>query len=99
MSAIGVIAAPLAGVVLADLTLRRFVLDVQSLLEDGRRYWYQHGVNVIALLAIAAGSLVYLAIPETFIKAVWGVAGAALVYVAAFTPAFGRQLVNPRHLS
>jgi nucleobase:cation symporter-1, NCS1 family len=82
MREIGIVAAPLAGVVLADLVLRRFALDVDELLGRSERETYQRGLNRSAVVAIALGAVVYVAVPESFIKAVWGVGVSVLAYVA-----------------
>jgi nucleobase:cation symporter-1, NCS1 family len=99
MADIGVVAAPLAGVVAADLVRREFVLDVDSLLRRGPHYWYQQGVNLSAFSAVAVGAFVYSFVPESLVKAAWGVAASAFVYLAicsAGGPTFAREVAGSR---
>jgi len=80
---LGNVAAPLTGVVLADyLVVKRARVDVEALFDHAGRYRYVSGVNVAALLAVAAGAVVYSALPHAWLKVVWGFAAAAIVYLA-----------------
>jgi cytosine permease len=81
---LGNVAAPLTGVVLADyLVVKRGRIDVGALFDRAGEYRFVRGFNVAALLAVAAGVGAYSAVPHTWLKVVWGLAAAALVYVAA----------------
>ncbi|HEY1370784.1 MAG TPA: cytosine permease [Gaiellaceae bacterium] len=89
---LGNVAAPLTGVVLADqLVVRRGTFDVQALFDPDGRYRYLAGVSVAAVVAVAAGVAVYYALPHAWVKVLWGVGVAGLLYVglraawAAFT--------------
>ena len=80
---LGNVAAPLTGVVLADyLVVKRARVDVEALFDHAGRYRYVSGVNVAALLAVAAGAVVYSALPHAWLKVVWGFAAGAIVYLA-----------------
>ena len=81
---LGNLAAPLAGVVLADYVfVQRMRIDVPALyLADGR-YRYISGLNVAAVTATAIGVAVFYAIPHELVKIVWGVSAAALTYPIA----------------
>ena len=79
---LGNVGAPLAGVVLADyLVLKRQRLDVEGLFDPHGRYRYLNGVNVAALLAIAGGVGIYYAVPQSWVKVVWGVGVSAALYL------------------
>jgi purine-cytosine permease-like protein len=79
---LGNVAAPLTGVVLADFVLvNRRRLDVPALYDPFGRYRYLNGVNAAALVAVAAGVGVYYAVPATWVKVVWGLGSAAVVYL------------------
>jgi purine-cytosine permease-like protein len=89
---LGNVAAPLTGVVLADqLVVRRGTFDVQALFDPDGRYRYLGGISVAAVVAVAAGVAVYYALPHAWVKVLWGVGVAGLVYLglraawAAFT--------------
>ena len=41
-----------------------------------------NGVNVAAILAVAAGVGVYYALPQAWLKVVWGLGVSALAYLA-----------------
>ena len=57
---IGSVFVPLFGILAADYyVLRRRHLEVQALYESGGAYWYQGGVNWLAVVAWAAGVAVY----------------------------------------
>ena len=60
---IGAMFVPLFGVVLTDyFILRRRVLDIDAIYQVGGAYWYYKGFNFVALIAWAAGFLLYKAI-------------------------------------
>jgi nucleobase:cation symporter-1, NCS1 family len=80
---LGNVAAPLTGVVLADyLVVRRARVDVEALFDQAGRYRYVGGVNLAALLAVAAGAGVYSALPPAWLKVVWGLGVGAIAYLA-----------------
>jgi purine-cytosine permease-like protein len=80
---LGNVAAPLTGVVLADyLLVKRTRIDVPALFDPAGPYRFAGGVNVAALLAVAAGVVVYSAVPHAWVKVVWGLAAAAAAYLA-----------------
>ncbi len=79
---LGNVAAPLTGVILADyLVVKRARLDPEALFDPGGPYRYLNGVNVAALLAVAAGVGVYYALPQEWLKVVWGIGLSALAYL------------------
>jgi cytosine permease len=79
---LGNFGAPLAGVVLADyLAVKRQRLDVESLFDPRGRYRYLNGINVAAVIAVAAGIGVYYAVPDSWVKVVFGVAAGAAAYL------------------
>jgi NCS1 nucleoside transporter family len=79
---LGNLAAPLAGVVLADYLVRkRQEIDVPALYDPAGRYRYRSGVNVSALASIAIGVAAYYSVPERWLQVVWGVAVAAAAYL------------------
>jgi NCS1 family nucleobase:cation symporter-1 len=83
---LGNLAAPLTGALLADwLLLQRRQLHVPSLYDPAGRYRYLNGINPVALAAVAAGAIVYYAVPQASLKAVWGIATAAAVQLALST--------------
>lgn len=91
---LGNVAAPLAGVVLADyLFVKRQRIDVEGLFDPQGPYRYLNGVNVAALSAIAVGVGVYYAVPSSWVKVLWGVGGGAAVYLAIVVVA---RLAAPR---
>ncbi len=80
---LGNLAAPLTGVILADyLFVKRQRIDVEGLFDPQGPYRYLNGVNVAALLAIAAGAGAYYAVPSSWVKVVWGVGVGSAVYLA-----------------
>ena len=80
---LGNLAAPLTGVVLADYLVRqRGRIDVPSLFDPAGRYRYARGVNLSAVLGVAAGVAAYYAVPDGALKVLWGVAVAAVAYLA-----------------
>jgi cytosine permease len=79
---LGNVAAPLTGVVLADYVVRkRQQLDVEALFDPDGRYRYMNGVNVEAILAVAGAVAVYYAVPDAWLKVVWGVGAGAAFYL------------------
>ena len=84
---LGNVAAPLAGVVLADYLIRkRQRIDVDALFDPDGRYRYLKGINVEALVAVACGVALYYALSHAWLKVAWGLgagAGMYLVLVAA----------------
>jgi purine-cytosine permease-like protein len=80
---LGNVATPLAGVILADyLVLKRGALDVPALFDPRGRYRYVRGVNPAAIAAVVIGVVVYYLLPDAYLKAAWGVAVGAGVYLA-----------------
>jgi NCS1 family nucleobase:cation symporter-1 len=91
---LGNVAAPLTGVILADyLLVNRASIDVPALFDPDGRYRFRAGVNLAALLAVAIGVGVYYALPQAWLKIVWGLAVGALAYLAlrVLERAFFRQ--------
>jgi purine-cytosine permease-like protein len=79
---LGNVAAPLTGVVLADYVVRkRGRIDVDALFDPGGRYRYWRGLNLPAIVAVGAGVALYYALPEAWVKVVWGASAAAAVYL------------------
>jgi NCS1 nucleoside transporter family len=80
---LGNVAAPLTGVILADyLLVHRTRIDVDALFDRDGRYRYLNGVNAAALAAVAIGVGVYYALPQTWLKVLWGIGVGAVAYVA-----------------
>jgi cytosine/uracil/thiamine/allantoin permease len=80
---LGNVGAPLTGVVLVDYLIRqRHGLDVAALFDPHGRYRYRRGVNLEAIIAVAAGVGAYYAVPDTWLKVAWGAGAAAGVYLA-----------------
>ncbi len=80
---LGNVAAPLTGVVLADYLLaKRQRIDVEALFDPAGRYRYVRGVNAAALVAVAAGIAAYSAVPQSWVKVVWGLVAGAVAYAA-----------------
>jgi NCS1 family nucleobase:cation symporter-1 len=81
---LGNVAAPLAGVILADyVVLKRQRIDVAALFDPEGRYRYLNGINVPALVAFAAGVGIYYAVPDPWVKVLFGLGAAAVAYLAA----------------
>src|SRR5581483_11876217 len=80
---LGNVAAPLAGVILADyLVVQRGRLDVPALFDPAGRYRYVNGVNAAAIAAVGAGVAVYYALPQAWLKIAWGLGVAGASYLA-----------------
>jgi len=80
---LGNVAAPLTGVVLADyVLLKRQEIDVPALFDPAGRYRYLNGLNAAAVVAIAGAVGVYYALPQSWLKVVWGVGVGAGLYLA-----------------
>jgi cytosine permease len=80
---LGNVAAPLTGVVLADFLVRQGGrLDVAALYDPQGRYRYVRGIDVEAVVAVAAGIAVYYAVPDAWVKVVWGAGAGAVAYLA-----------------
>ena len=88
---LGNVAAPLAGVVLADYLVRqRGRIDVGALFDPAGSYRYLRGVNVEAVAAVACAVAVYYAVPAAWLKVAWGAGAGAGTYLAL------AGLVRPR---
>lgn len=82
---LGNVAAPLAGTLVADyLVVKRGRLDVPALFQPLGRYRYTRGVNLLALVSVGVGVGVYYAVPDGWVKVLWGLGVAGLVYVACW---------------
>jgi NCS1 family nucleobase:cation symporter-1 len=95
---LGNVAAPLAGVVLADyLVLKRQEIDVPALFDPAGRYRYLNGVNVTAIVSIAIGVAVYYTLPHDWLKIVWGIGVGAAAYLALawLQTTFAPRLAGP----
>ena len=93
---LGNVAAPLTGVVLADLLGRqRGRIEVTALFDARGRYRYWRGVNAAAVVATAGGVALYYALPDGSVKVVWGVAAGAAAYLALRRPE--PELTRPEH--
>ncbi len=93
---LGNVGAPLAGVVLADYAIvQRMRIDVPALFDPRGRYAYQHGVNVAAILAVVAGVAVYYAVPDGWVKVVWGIGTGAVTYLALVSAMHARAHPQP----
>jgi purine-cytosine permease-like protein len=80
---LGNVAAPLAGVLVADyVLLRRCRIDVAGLFDPDGPYRYLNGVNVLAFASIGGGVAVYYALPHTWLKVAWGIVVGAVIYLA-----------------
>jgi NCS1 family nucleobase:cation symporter-1 len=79
---LGNVAAPLTGVVLADYVVRRHCrIDVEALFDPDGRYRFLNGLNVEAVVAVAAAVAVYYAVPHSWLKVAWGLGVGAAVYL------------------
>lgn len=84
---LGNVAAPLAGVVLADYLVRqRGRIDVAALFDPAGRYRYVRGVNLEAVAAVACAVAVYYAVPGAWLKVAWGAGAGAATYLALTGP-------------
>jgi purine-cytosine permease-like protein len=80
---LGNVAAPLAGVVLADyVVLKRQKLDVPALFDPAGRYRYLNGINATAIVSVAIGVAAYYVVPAAWVKVVWGIGIGAGTYLA-----------------
>jgi nucleobase:cation symporter-1, NCS1 family len=100
---LGNVAAPLAGVVLADyVVLKRQELDVPALFDPAGRYRYLNGVNVTAIVSVAIGVAAYYVVPAEWVKVVWGIGVGAATYLAlawlqaSLAPRFARAHAGAR---
>jgi NCS1 nucleoside transporter family len=79
---LGNVAAPLAGVILADYLIRqRGRIDVDALFDPGGRYRYLKGVNAEAVVAVACGVAIFYTLSHAWLKVAWGLGAAAGIYV------------------
>jgi nucleobase:cation symporter-1, NCS1 family len=91
---LGNLAAPITGVVLADyLVLRRGRLDVPALYAPPAGTGILGRVDVVALVAVATGTIAYSVVPDSFVKVVWGAAVSAgtLLLARSLLPAGDRN--------
>lgn len=80
---LGNVAAPLAGVLVADyVLLKRSRIHVAGLFDPDGPYRYLNGVNALAFVSIGGGVAVYYALPQTWLKVAWGIGVGALIYLA-----------------
>ena len=80
---LGNVAAPLAGVILADyLILKRTVIDVEGLFDPNGPYRYLNGVNAAAIGAVALGVGVSYATPDEWLKVLVGIATGFVGYLS-----------------
>jgi NCS1 family nucleobase:cation symporter-1 len=77
------VAAPLAGVVLADyVVLKRQEIDVPALFDPAGRYRYLDGINVSAIISVAVGVAVFYVVPNEWLKIAWGIGVGGGTYLA-----------------
>jgi purine-cytosine permease-like protein len=80
---LGNVAAPLTGVVLADYLVRnRGRLEVEALFDPAGRYRFLRGINVEAVVGVAAGVALFYALSHAWLKVAWGLGAGAGVYLA-----------------
>jgi cytosine permease len=80
---LGNLGAPLTGVVLSHYLLsERRTIDVGALFDPHGPYRYTRGVNVEALLSVAAAVAIYYALPHEWVKVLGGIAAGAAIYPA-----------------
>jgi NCS1 nucleoside transporter family len=80
---LGNVAAPVTGVVLADyVVVKRSRIEVAELFDSRGRYRYFHGLNLAGALAVTVGVAVYYGVPDSWLKAAWGVVCGAAAYLA-----------------
>ena len=78
---LGNLGAPLAGVVLVDyVVIKRARLEPKALFDPHGQYRYFNGVNLAAVAAVAVGAGAYYAVPQSWLKVVWGIAVGAVAY-------------------
>jgi nucleobase:cation symporter-1, NCS1 family len=89
---LGNVAAPLAAVMLVDyVVVKRRRIDVSALFDPNGPYRYLNGVNVPAILAIAAGVALYYSLSHSWLKIAWGLGAAAATYLLL------NRLLAPRY--
>jgi NCS1 family nucleobase:cation symporter-1 len=89
---LGNVAAPLAAVMLVDyVVVKRRRIDVSALFDPNGPYRYLNGVNVSAILAIAAGVALYYSLSHSWLKIAWGLGAAAATYLLL------NRLLAPRY--
>jgi NCS1 nucleoside transporter family len=92
---LGNVAAPLTGVILADyLVCKRQRIDVDALFDPDGRYRYRRGINVEAIVAVAAGVALFYALSHAWLKVAWGLGAGAVVYLA-LVAAIGLAATRP----
>ena len=80
---LGNVAAPVTGVVLVDYVfVKQSRIEVDELFDPHGRYRYFRGLNLAGVAAVAAGVAVYYGVPDSWLKAAWGVAVGAAAYLA-----------------
>jgi nucleobase:cation symporter-1, NCS1 family len=80
---LGNVAAPLAGVVLADyVVLKRQEIDVPALFDPRGRYRYLNGINVTAIVSVAVGVAVFYVAPDEWVKVLLGAGVGTAIYLA-----------------
>jgi NCS1 nucleoside transporter family len=80
---LGNVAAPLAGVVLADyVVLKRQEIEVPALFDPDGRYRYLNGINVSAIISVAVGVAVFYVVPDEWLKIAWGIGVGGGTYLA-----------------
>jgi len=81
---LGNLAAPITGVVLVDyLVVRGGRLDVPALYAAPARTGILARVELTALAAVAAGTIAYSLVPDSFVKVAWGAGVSAAVLLVA----------------
>jgi NCS1 nucleoside transporter family len=89
---LGNVATPLAAVMLVDyVVVKRRQIDVSALFDPNGPYRYLNGINVPAFIAVAAGVGLYYALPQSWLKIVWGLGAAAATYLVL------NRLLAPRY--
>lgn len=78
---LGNVASPMAGVVMVDyMIVKRQRIDVPGLYEARGPYTYFKGVNLAAMVSIAAGVAVYYVVPHDIIRFAWALGVGAVLY-------------------